>query len=74
MFTVERGCQGFAELFMQLASAFTTTLPLSKEFAMSVFNNIVCVGAALDAGLAGIPIAQVAYSHREHDFPPVIRA
>ncbi len=45
--TVEWSFQGFAKLFMGLVSAFTTTLTLSKEFAMSVFNNIVCVGAAL---------------------------
>jgi hypothetical protein len=45
--TVEWGFQGLAELFAGLAHAFASTLSLSKEFAMCVFNNIVWVGAAL---------------------------
>ena len=45
--TVEWGFQDLAELFMELARAITASLSLLKEFAMSVFNNIVCVGAAL---------------------------
>src|SRR5258708_40375872 len=45
--TVEWGFQALAELFVALASAIALTLTMSKEFAMSVFKNIVCVGAAL---------------------------
>jgi hypothetical protein len=45
--TVEWGFQGLAELIKGLAYAFTTSLSLSKEFAMNVFNNIVWMGAAL---------------------------
>jgi hypothetical protein len=45
--TVEWGFRGLSELFVALASAFALTLNMSKEFAMSVFNNFVWVGAAL---------------------------
>ena len=45
--TVEWGFQGLADLFVALANAIAVTFTTSKEFAMSVFNNIVCIGAAL---------------------------
>ena len=45
--TVEWSFQGLAELFAAIISAIALTLTLSKEFTVSVFKNIVCVGAAL---------------------------
>ena len=45
--TVEWGFQGLAELVVALANAIAAAFTTSKEFAMSVFNNIVCVDAAL---------------------------
>jgi hypothetical protein len=45
--TVEWGFQGLADLFVALANAIAVTVTTFKEFAMSVFNDIVCVGAAL---------------------------
>lgn len=45
--TVECGFQGLADLFVALANAIADTFTTSKEFSMSVFNNIVCIGAAL---------------------------
>jgi hypothetical protein len=60
--TVEWGFQGLADLFVALANAIALTYTTSKEFAMNVFNNIVCVGAAL------MPAWREAPLHKWHGY------
>jgi hypothetical protein len=58
--TVEWGFQGLVELVIALVLAVASAFTISREFAMNVFKNIVCVGAALMPAWLESPITQVA--------------